>query len=273
MKTWFITGTSKGFGRIWAEAALGRGDQVVATARDRKALEPLAEAFGKRVLCLPLDVTDRKAVFESVAEARARFGRLDVVVNNAGFGLFGMIEEVTEAEARRQMETNFFGALWVTQAALPALRAQCSGHILQVSSIGGVHAFPGLGLYHASKWALEGFSQSLQAEVKDFGIRVTLIEPTGYGTDWSGPSSLRASPMQEYDAVREARARARAASFGKPGQPEATARVVLALVDMADPPLRLFLGDGPLDWMKAEYASRIAVWEKFAHLSHEAHGA
>jgi NAD(P)-dependent dehydrogenase (short-subunit alcohol dehydrogenase family) len=272
MKTWFITGSSKGFGRIWAEAALERGDQVVATARDAKTLEPLGKKFGERALCLPLDVTDRKAVFEAVEVAQGRFGGLDVVVNNAGFGHFGMIEEVTEAEARRQMETNFFGALWVTQAALPGMRGKRRGHILQVSSIGGVHAFPAIGLYHASKWALEGFSQALQAEVKDFGLHVTLIEPTGYATDWSGPSAVRSSPMKEYDAVREARARARAAAFGKPGQPEATARVVLELVDMSDPPLRLFLGDGPLEWIKAEYASRIAVWEKYAQLSHEAHG-
>jgi NAD(P)-dependent dehydrogenase (short-subunit alcohol dehydrogenase family) len=272
MKTWFLTGTSKGFGRLWAEAALERGDQVVATARDVTSLEPLAKKFGARVLCLALDVTDREAVFEAVRQALARFGALDVVVNNAGFGLFGMIEEITEAEARRQMDTNLFGALWVTQAVLPRMRERRSGHILQVSSIGGVQAFPGLGLYHASKWALEGFSQSLHDEVKAFGIHVTLIEPTGYATEWSGPSAVRAAPMKEYDAVRDERARARAASFGKAGQPEATARVVLELVDMSGPPLRLFLGDGPLEWMKTEYASRIAVWEKYARLSHEAHG-
>jgi NAD(P)-dependent dehydrogenase (short-subunit alcohol dehydrogenase family) len=274
MKTWFITGTSKGFGRIWAEAALGRGDTVVATARDLRTLEPLAAKFGDRVLCLPLDVTSRDAAYASVRRAHERFGRLDVVVNNAGFGLFGMVEEVTEAEARRQMETNFFGALWITQAALPILRAQRSGHILQVSSIGGVQAFPSLGLYHASKWALEGLSQSLQAEVKGFGIRVTLIEPTGYETDWGGPSAVRSQPMREYDGVRESLDRAFGPIRSNPrGKPEATARVVLELVDMPDPPLRLFLGDGPLDLIRTEYAYRIANWEKYARLSLEAHGS
>jgi NADP-dependent 3-hydroxy acid dehydrogenase YdfG len=153
-KVWFITGTSKGFGRVWAEAALARGDRVAATARQMGTLAPLLERYGKQVAAIALDVTDKKAVAAAIAEAHGRFGRLDVVINNAGYGLFGTIEEVNEAEARAQMETNLFGALWVTQAALPIMRAQGSGHIIQVSSIGGVNAFPTVGLYHASKWAL-----------------------------------------------------------------------------------------------------------------------
>src|SRR5579859_3724474 len=194
-KVWFITGTSRGFGRVWAEAALARGDRVAATAREVSALAPLMARYGDRIAPLTLDVTDRAAAIEAVAFAHDRFGRLDVVVNNAGYGQFGTIEEVSESEARAQIETNLFGALWVTQAALPFMRAQRSGHILQVSSIGGVNAFPTLGLYHASKWALEGFSQSLAAEVAGFGIKVTLIEPGGYATDWSGPSAVRAAPL------------------------------------------------------------------------------
>ena len=192
-KTWFITGTSRGFGREWTIAALERGDRVAAMVRDSQTLADLRERFGDALLPLQLDVTDKKAATAAVAQAHAAFGRLDVVVNNAGFGLFGMIEEITEAEARAQMETNVFGALWVTQAALPFLRAQRSGHIIQVSSIGGITAFPGIGLYHASKWALEGFSQSLSAQVASFGIHVTLIEPGGYQTDWSGSSAVRAN--------------------------------------------------------------------------------
>ena len=164
-KVWFITGTSKGFGRVWAEAALARGDRVAATARNVKTLAPLIERYGDHVAAMTLDVTDKAAVAKAISQARERFGRLDVVINNAGYGHFGAIEEVTEAEARAQIETNLFGALWVTQAALPILRAQGSGHIIQVSSIGGVNAFPTIGLYHASKWGLEGFSQSLAAEV------------------------------------------------------------------------------------------------------------
>jgi NAD(P)-dependent dehydrogenase (short-subunit alcohol dehydrogenase family) len=146
-KTWFITGTSRGFGREWALAALERGDRVAATARDTSTLEALVAKYGARILPIALDVTDRKAATAAVQKAHAELGRLDVIVNNAGYGLFGMIEEVTESEARAQLETNVFGALWVTQAALPLLREQRSGHILQVSSIGGITAFPGLGLY------------------------------------------------------------------------------------------------------------------------------
>jgi NADP-dependent 3-hydroxy acid dehydrogenase YdfG len=273
MKTWFITGTSKGFGRIWAEAALRRGDTVVATARDVTTLAPLAKEFGDRAVCLPLDVADKRAVDAIVKQAHERVGKFDVVVNNAGYGLFGMIEEISEAEARNQMDTNFFGALWVTQAVLPILRAQKSGHILQVSSIGGVQAFPSIGLYNASKWALEAFSQSLAGEVKDFGIRVTLIEPTGYPTDWSGPSGVRTKPIADYSGVRDQIAKyfAAARSRGQ-AKSEATAPVVLKLVDMKEPPLRVFFGDGPLDMIKAEYKSRIETWDRFANLTHEANG-
>ena len=189
-KVWFITGTSRGFGREWAIAALDRGDRVAATARNTDSLQDLREKYGEAVLPLRLDVTDRTAVTAAVQQAQQQFGRLDVIVNNAGYGLFGMVEEASEAEARAQIDTNVFGALWVTQAALPYLREQGSGHIIQVSSIGGISAFRGVGLYHASKWALEGFSQSLALEVAPFGIHVTMIEPGGFSTDWSGSSAV-----------------------------------------------------------------------------------
>lgn len=272
-KGWFITGASRGFGRIWAEAALDRGDRVVATARDVSTLDDLVAVHGESVLALPLDVTDREAAFDSVARAADFLGSLDVVVNNAGYGLFGMVEEVTEEQARAQMETNVFGALWVTQAALPFMRAQGSGHILQVSSIGGVHAFPGLGLYHASKWALEGFSQALAQEVDRFGISVTLVEPTGYSTDWAFSSATRADPMPAYDESREAMTAARARVAAKRGDPRATAEAVLAIVDMDEPPLRFFLGDGPLDMIRVEYAKRLETWEAFDAQSRAAHGS
>ena len=269
-KVWFITGSSKGFGRIWAEAALARGDKVVATARDVTSVQPLVEQYGDQVLALPLDVDDKAAVDAAVAQAIARFGRIDLAVNNAGYGLFGAIEEVSEAEARAQIETNLFGALWVTQAVLPHMRAQRSGHILQVSSIGGVNAFPTVGLYHASKWGLEGFSQALAQEVAAFGIKVTLIEPGGYATDWSGPSAKRAKEMPEYDAIRAARQAARA-SF-TPGDPDASAAAVLKVVDAADPPLRIFFGTTGLPMTKAEYARRMEAWEAWNDVSVEAQG-
>jgi NAD(P)-dependent dehydrogenase (short-subunit alcohol dehydrogenase family) len=269
-KVWFITGTSKGFGRIWAEAALARGDRVAATARDAKTLAPLVERYGDRVLALALDVTDKAAVAAKVSAAHQRFGRIDVAVNNAGYGLFGAIEEVSEAEARAQIETNLFGALWVTQAVLPIMRAQSSGHIIQVSSIGGVNAFPTIGLYHASKWGLEGFSQSLAAEVAGFGIRVTLVEPAGYATDWSGPSAVRATPLPAYEPARHAIAALR--SNNVPGDPEATGSAILKLVDAANPPLRIFFGTAGLPMTRAEYARRIETWEKWNEVSVESQG-
>ena len=166
MKVWFITGTSKGFGHIWARAALARGDKVAATARNTDSLADLVDGYGENVLPLALDVTDKAAVDAAVKQAHEHFGRLDVVVNNAGYGLFGTVEEVSEEQARAQIETNLFGALWVTKAALPILREQGSGHIIQVSSIGGVNAFPILGMYHASKWGLEGFRPLTWEQVK-----------------------------------------------------------------------------------------------------------
>jgi NAD(P)-dependent dehydrogenase (short-subunit alcohol dehydrogenase family) len=270
-KVWFITGTSKGFGRIWAEAALARGDRVAATARNVKTLAPLLERYRERIAGITLDVTDKAAVHAAVSEAHERFGRLDVVVNNAGYGLFGVIEEVSEAQAREQIETNLLGALWVTQAALPILRAQRSGHIIQVSSIGGVNAFPTLGLYHASKWGLEGFSQALAAEVAGFGIKVTLVEPSGFATDWSGPSAKRATPLPAYDGVRAAMEAFR--SNNSPGDPNATGPAILKVVDSPDPPLRVFFGAVGLPMMRAEYAKRIETWEKWNDVSIEAQGS
>jgi len=270
-KTWFITGTSRGFGREWALAALERGDRVVATARDASSLDDLVAAHGDAVLPLALDVTDRDAVFAAVAQAHEHFGRLDVIVNNAGYGQFGMVEELSEAESRQQIETNLFGALWVTQAALPFLRAQGSGHVLQVSSIGGISAFPTVGIYHASKWALEGISQALAQEVAGFGIKVTLIEPGGYSTDWGGSSAKHATAIPAYDQVREAAAN-RPSRRGTPGDPVATRGPVLTLVDSDDPPLRVFFGSAPLGIAKADYEQRLATWEQWQPLAVEAHG-
>jgi NAD(P)-dependent dehydrogenase (short-subunit alcohol dehydrogenase family) len=168
-------------------AALERGDKVAATARNTASLDDLATKYGDALLPIQLDVTDRDADFAAVTRAHDYFGRLDIVVNNAGYGQFGFIEELSEQDARDQIETNVFGALWITQAALPYLREQRSGHIIQVSSIGGITAFPLVGMYHASKWALEGFSQALAQEIAPFGVHVTLIEPGGFDTDWSAP--------------------------------------------------------------------------------------
>ncbi|WP_020141721.1 SDR family oxidoreductase [Terracoccus sp. 273MFTsu3.1] len=272
-KTWFITGTSRGFGREWAIAALERGDTVAATARDTSTLDDLVQTYGDRLLPIALDVTDRDADFAAVAQAHERFGRLDVVVNNAGYGHFGFVEELSEADVRNQMETNFFGALWVTQAALPIMREQGSGHIIQVSSIGGISAFPIVGAYHASKWALEGLSQSLAQEVAPFGITVTLIEPGGFSTDWAGPSAKHSEPSSTYDDIRERTHRERAArNTSGPGDPTASAAAVLKIVDAEEPPLRVFFGAAPLSIARADYASRMETWEKWDDVSQLAQG-
>ncbi|PDQ17188.1 short-chain dehydrogenase/reductase [Mesorhizobium sanjuanii] len=270
-KVWFVTGSSKGFGRVWVEAALARGDRVAATARNVGTLADLVEKYGDHIAAIELDVTDKAAVDAAVAEAHRRFGRLDVVINNAGYGHFGAIEEVSEQEARDQIETNVFGALWVTQAALPIMRAQRSGHIIQISSIGGVNAFASLGLYHASKWALEGFSQSLSLEVAEFGIHVTLVEPGGFSTDWAGPSAKASKQIEAYEPARAQMAERRKHSVA--GDPAATGPAILAIVDAADPPLRVFFGDGGLPMIRQEYANRIATWEKWDQISDMAQGA
>lgn len=204
--------------------------------------------------------------------ANERLGRLDVVVNNAGYGQFGLIEEISEAEARDQFETNVFGALWVTQAALPFLREQGSGHIVQVSSIGGISAFPNIGIYNASKWALEAFSQSLAAEVADFGIHVTLVEPGGFSTDWGGASAKHATRLPVYGAFHVKAAEGRKARVASPGDPVATRGAILKVVDAEQPPLRVFFGTSPMGIMTADYESRMAEWRAWEPVSIEAQG-
>ncbi|MEU0796625.1 SDR family NAD(P)-dependent oxidoreductase [Amycolatopsis sp. NPDC005961] len=260
---WFITGSSKGFGRHWAEAALDRGDRVAATARTPAQLDDLVRRYGDAVLPLELDVTDRDAAFAAVRRAADHFGGLDVVVNNAGYGHFGRVEELSEADVRAQLETNFFGALWVTQAALPILREQRRGHIIQVTSEGGVVAFPGIGAYHASKWALEGLSQSLAQEVAEFGIHVTNLEPGPYATDWLAVGARRSTPNPDYPAVPE--------GHWDVGDPHATRAAILELVDAADPPLRMFLGKS-LAAVTEEYRARLKTWEDWQAVAVRAFG-
>ena len=269
-RTWFITGTSRGFGREWAAAALGRGDKIVGTARDTSTTGDLAASYPGTFLALPLDVTDRAACFAAVKLARDHFGDLDIVVNNAGYGHFGMVEEVSEKEARDQIETNLFGALWVTQAALPYLRERGAGHIVQVSSIGGISAFPSVGLYHASKWGLEGFSQALAQEVKPFGINVTLIEPGGFSTDWAGSSAKRSEPIHVYDELREAVQKMQSGNPG--GNPAASAAALLRIVDAEEPPRRCFFGTEPIHVAEADYASRLETWRAWQPVAELAQG-
>ena len=267
-KVWFITGASRGFGRAWTIAALERGDRVAATARDLTTLTDIADRFGESFLPLHLDVTDRSGDFAAVQQAHEFFEQLDVVVNNAGYGHFGYVEEVSELDAREQLETNFFGALWVTQAAIPIMREQGSGHIVQISSVGGVAAFPGIGMYNASKWALEAMSEALAQEVAGFGIKVTIIEPAGFDTDWSGASSVHSQPLEQYEPFRAARAAARRQT----PPAEATNAALFAVVDAEQPPLRLLLSSPALMLATNAYERRLAEWQQWAEDTRGADG-
>ncbi len=268
-KVWFITGASRGFGRVWAEAALQRGDKVAATARTLADVADLTERFGDSVLPLALDVTDVDQVRQAVAQAHAHFGRLDVVLNNAGYSLVGTVEEAGEADVRAEFDTNYFGTLRVIQAALPLLRQQGSGHILGVSSTVGLVAFPIIGSYCASKWAFEALHESLAQEVKAFGIKVTLIEPGAYATEF-GKSAKRVDGMEAYADLRK-QVMANLMNIER-GNPQATAEAVLQIVDTEDPPLRFFLGNQNLPQVRAVYADRLATWEAWEAVSNAAQG-
>lgn len=269
-KTIFITGASRGFGKLWAEAFLKRGDKVAATARNLDALTDLVTQYGDAILPIQLDVNNRADCFAAVKKATDHFGKIDVLINNAGYGLFGTIEETSEKEAREQIETNVFGLLWITQAVLPVMRKQKSGHIIQVSSVLGIATLPVLGLYNASKFAVEGLSETLASEVKGFGIHVTLVEPNGFATDWGGASAIHAQPLAEYASVKEAfQTGLTDDAFGIPAS---TIPAILKLVDSKQPPLRLFLGKVALPWVKQVYQERLATWEEWQDTAVAAHG-
>ncbi|MET9064202.1 SDR family NAD(P)-dependent oxidoreductase [Streptosporangium sandarakinum] len=274
-KVWFVTGSSRGLGRNFVEAALSRGDRVAATARSTASLDDLVAAYGDAVLPLAMDVTDKAAVFESVKRAREHFGRLDVIVNNAGYAQVGAVEELTEWELRDQLETNLFGAVWVVQAALPYLREQRSGHIIQLSSAAGLIAMPLGGAYHASKWALEGLNEALAQEVADFGVKVTIVEPGGYATrNGKNPDPLTNGHMAEPAPIYDGLRRRLGAITGKQpaGDPAAAAQALLKLVDSDNPPLRVLFGQGFYPMIQQAYAARLKTWADWQDLSAEAQG-
>jgi len=268
-RTWLITGSSRGLGRAFAETALRAGDAVVATARNPASLDDLAAGYPDRALPLALDVADRTAVFDVVRKAAGFTGRIDVLVNNAGYGLAGAVEEVSEREARRQFDVNFFGALWATQAVLPIMREQGAGHLFQISSIGGVAGFRNTGLYHASKWALEGLSETLAQEVEPFGIRVTIVEPGPFRTDWNGDSMARTTPLPAYDDILAQRREAMSGAYAgtQPGDPQRAAEALLAVLDSPAPPRRLLLGAMAADLAPQVYRDRLAEWARWDDLA------
>jgi NAD(P)-dependent dehydrogenase (short-subunit alcohol dehydrogenase family) len=268
-KVWFITGASRGFGRIWAEAALQRGDKVTATARRREDVEDLKKHYGDAVLPLELDVTNAEQVSDAVQQAYKHFGRLDVLVNNAGYSLFAAVEEASDEQIRNLFDANYLGMVRVLRAALPLLRKQGSGHILGVSSGLGISTLPLIGFYSASKWAVEALHEALAEEVKAFGIRVTLVEPGAYATDF-GKSGQIADALEPYVEFRKQFV-THLASMER-GDPEATAAAILTLVDADDPPLRFALGTSILPRARAAYAERISTWEAWENVANAAQG-
>ena len=240
---WLITGSSRGLGRALAEAVLAAGHKLVATARAPAQLADLVNRYGDQVRAVALDVTDARAARAAVKAAVDAFGRLDVLVNNAGYGDIGSIEDTTDAVFRAQIETNLFGVVNVTKAAIPLMREQGSGHIIQISSIGGRRGTPGVSAYQTAKWGVEGFSEVLAKEVGPLGIKVTIIEPGGFRTDWSGASMTIRPSRPEYDSTVGAVARFQRDYSGRqPGDPTKAAKVVIHVASLAEPPLRLLLG-------------------------------
>lgn len=271
-KTIFITGASRGFGKLWAEAFLKRGDKVAATSRNIASLQSLADTYGDNFLPIALDITNREAGIAAVNQAYDYFGSLDVVINNAGYGVFGAIEEVSEQETVDIFNANVFGTLWITQAALPIFRKQKHGHIIQLSSVLGVWTLPTLGIYNATKFAVEGLSEALASEVAEFGIHVTLVEPNGYTTDFGGASAVQSKAIAAYDGIKSGLATAEGLLPEDYGKPEATVPAILKLIDAANPPLRLFLGKLGYTKTQRVYKEKLDTWKDWEEVAVAAHG-
>ncbi|HEY9047185.1 MAG TPA: SDR family NAD(P)-dependent oxidoreductase [Ohtaekwangia sp.] len=270
-KVWFITGASRGFGRVWAEAALERGDRVAATARNADSLAGLREKYGESVLTLELDVTKPGQAGAAITQAHAHFGRLDIVLNNAGYSLVGTIEEASAEDVKAMYETNIFGALAVIQAALPLLRKQGGGHILGISSNLGHVTLPVIGYYCSSKWAFEAIHESLALEVKDFGVKVTIVEPGAYATEFGSQDSLKFAAGMEIYSDFKTQFFARLRDIER-GDPKATPQALFQIVDIENPPLRFNLGSQNLPWVRTAYEERLALWEKWDAVSSSAQG-
>jgi NAD(P)-dependent dehydrogenase (short-subunit alcohol dehydrogenase family) len=270
-KTWLITGSSRGFGRELAQAVLESGDRLVATARRPEQLDDLVRKYGESVRAVALDVTDAEAAREAVRTAVAEFGSLDVVVNNAGYADSAPIEEMSDEDFRAQIDANLYGVVNVTKAALPVLRQQRSGHIVQFSSIGGrVGGSPGMGAYQTAKFAVEGFSEVLNNEVKPFGVNVLIVEPGPFRTDWAGSSMAIAPVGPDYEETVGAMNRGRAGAATWPGDPARAAKIILDVVAHPEPPLRLLLGAAAVELAAKSSAERAAEARQWADVSRAA---
>jgi NAD(P)-dependent dehydrogenase (short-subunit alcohol dehydrogenase family) len=270
-RVWLITGSSRGLGRALAEAVLETGDHLVATARNPQQLADLTERYGSSVRAVALDVKDPRQARDAVNAAVETFGRLDVVVNNAGYANLVTIEEATEDEFRDQIETDFWGVIHVTRAALPVLRKERSGTIIQISSIGGRLGTPGLGAYQAAKWGIEGFSEVLAKEVNPLGIKVLIVEPGGMPTDWAGSSMKITQPGEDYQAAFESHLKAwrEATKDGQPhgSDPARVAQAMLKVIDEPNPPLRLLMGSDAVQLAIATDEAKLAETRAWQSLS------
>jgi NAD(P)-dependent dehydrogenase (short-subunit alcohol dehydrogenase family) len=268
-RVWFVTGAASGFGRAVCSAVLTRGERVVATDIEAGAVHEVARSHWDRAIALPLDVADAAATRDAARLAVRRFGRIDVVFNNAGYGHVGAVEELGDAELRRQIDVNLFGNINVTRSVLPYLRRQRSGHLLQMSSLNGVEGLVGGAYYAASKFAIEGLSESLADEVAPFGIRITIIEPGPFRTRFLSDESARwARPMSEYDeTVGRTRAMLRALNGRQPGDPARAASAIMRVVDMEDPPLRLPLGHMAVEHIRATLQAELDELERWTDVA------
>ena len=271
-KHWFITGVSTGFGKHLAELALAQGDKVAATFRQQAQADEFTQKAGANGIGLVADVADEAAVKKAVADAIAKLGHLDVVVNNAGYGSMGPIEEVPEEEVQRQFDINVFGPLRVLRAVLPHLRERRSGHVLNITSIGGLRTFPGVGIYNASKFALEAIGESLEQQVKPLGIKVTNVEPSGFRTDWAGRSATFTEPaIEDYrPTAGKNMADIQGYSGQQPGDPERAAQAMFDLVRMDNPPLHLPLGKAAVKGALDKFATIAKEVEQYAPIGNGA---
>jgi len=265
----FITGCSTGLGRALATHVLERGWRAAVTAREPGSVADLVDAHGARAIALPLDVTDPEQVSDAVRCAEEVFGRIDVLVNNAGYGYLAAIEEGEDAEVRALFEANVFGAVAVTKAVLPGMRTRRRGHVVTVSSLGGLAAFAATGYYHATKFALEGLSESLAAEVAPLGIGVTIVEPGAFRTNWSGPSMKQSAVrIDDYADTAGTRRDATLATYGtQPGDPARAAEAIVAALEADAPPLRLVLGTAALQGARGKLAALQRGFDEWEHLS------
>jgi NAD(P)-dependent dehydrogenase (short-subunit alcohol dehydrogenase family) len=267
-KVWFITGSSRGFGRALTEEVLAAGDQVIATARKPEQLADIVKTYGDRVRTVRLDVTSPDEAAQAVASAVRAFGQIDVVVNNAGYGFVGAFEEMTAEEFKAQIDTNFWGVVNVSRAVVPVLRKQGFGHIIQVTSIGGRIAFAGLSGYHAAKFAVEGFSESLAQEIRPLGIKLTIVEPGGFRTDWAGASMAFARSIPAYaPTIGKMRGLIEQLTGHEPGDPRKGAAAIMKITELAEPPLRLPFGNDAMAFLGNGYKTSADELERWAEIT------